>query len=183
MPHDKNNNILAEGDLVHIPCRITEISQGERGCNLTLVAVEPSDDSTEYHPVIALNSRSVLKQANAIPAPTIEKFTDLNFGEAIAALKAGYAVARQGWNGKKMFVFLQRGSFDSENLMVWPNTFLFIEGIDARLFDKGDVGTVTRLPNLNMRAASGSTVTGWLASQTDILAEDWVVLNEPGDTE
>ena len=38
-------------------------------------------------------------------------------------------------------------------------------------------GTITRLPNLNMRAATGSTVTGWLASQTDILAEDWVDLD------
>jgi hypothetical protein len=92
------------------------------------------------------------------------------FGQAIEALKKGNAVSRQGWNGKGMCIFLNKGSHTIPQDQDLPNE---IEGIRANLFEKGPHGTVTRLPNLNMKAATGSTVTGWLASQTDILAEDW----------
>lgn len=95
----------------------------------------------------------------------------LTFGQAIEALKAGKAVARSGWNGKGMFLFLNKGSASA-----LPDRGTTIEGISDHLFDLGDDGTVTRLPNINMRAASGSTVTGWLASQADLLAEDWTII-------
>lgn len=96
----------------------------------------------------------------------------MNFGKAIEALKVGKKVAREGWNGKGMFIFLNEGSIDKEGI----TDYHLIEGIDSKLFSDGATGTVTRLPNLNMRAATGSTVTGWLASQTDILAEDWCIV-------
>lgn len=90
----------------------------------------------------------------------------MDFGKAIEALKAGNRVARAGWNGKGMFLWLNKGSYAgaSEPLIC---------GVHASLFDDGNLGTVTRMPNINMRAADGSTVIGWLASQTDMLAEDW----------
>ena len=96
--------------------------------------------------------------------------TKLNFGEALELLKQGKAVAREGWNGKKMCIYLNKGSNDFPDDQDTPN---HIEGINVQLFERGDKGTVRRLPNLNMQAATGSTVTGWLASQTDLLAEDW----------
>ena len=98
----------------------------------------------------------------------------ITFGEAIEALKEGKCVARNGWNGKNMYIYLNKG-----NVAKNPECDLEvteIDGIPVELFENGDVGTITRLPNLNMRAASGSIVTGWLASQTDILAEDWIIL-------
>jgi len=101
----------------------------------------------------------------------------MNFGEAVEALKLGSRVAREGWNGKKMFIYLNKGSIDvaSHHKEVRESENFFVEGIKSDLFESGDTGTVTRLPNLNMKAATGSTVTGWLASQTDILAEDWSI--------
>lgn len=96
----------------------------------------------------------------------------MNFGQAIEALKKGQAIAREGWNGKGMFLWLNRGSFP----YIEGEKPVQVEGIKSSLFENGDAGTVTRLPNINMRAATGSTVTGWLASQTDILAEDWQVV-------
>jgi len=95
----------------------------------------------------------------------------MKFGEAIEALKTGTIVSRAGWNGKGMFIFLNKGSRDIST----PDEkgISTVEGVPFELFESGDKGTVTRLPNINMRAASGSTITGWLASQTDILAEDW----------
>lgn len=102
----------------------------------------------------------------------VSNIKNFNFGQAIEFMKNGFNIMRQGWNGKNMFIYLNKG-----NIPYNPNNeeFPFIEGIRNELFEQGDVGTITRLPNLNMRAASGSTVTGWLASQTDILAEDWTL--------
>lgn len=99
----------------------------------------------------------------------------MNFGQAIDAVKDGQRVQRNGWNGKGMFIYLNKGSHDFERKPVSEGGVNTIGGVGTGLFDKGDTGTVTRMPNLNMRAADGSTVTGWLASQTDILADDWQV--------
>ena len=96
------------------------------------------------------------------------------FGIAIEALKLGHCVSRSGWNGKGMFIYLNKGSVskDPENDL----EFTSIDGIESSLFENGNTGTITRLPNINMRSATGSIVTGWLASQTDILAEDWGIV-------
>lgn len=97
----------------------------------------------------------------------------MNFGLALEALKQGKAIARQGWNGKGMFAYLNKGSHDISK----PREGKNVEGISFELFELGGQDTVTRLPNINMRAATGSTVTGWLASQTNLLAEDWEILD------
>lgn len=103
------------------------------------------------------------------------KTTELNFGDAIEAMKAGKCVARAGWNGKGMFVYLNEGSVDANGADAGKFAANSINGVDVQLFQCGDTGTATRMPNINMQAADGSTVTGWLASQTDILAEDWTI--------
>ncbi|MES3011958.1 MAG: DUF2829 domain-containing protein [Pseudomonadota bacterium] len=98
----------------------------------------------------------------------------LPFGVALDALKLGERISRAGWNGKGMHLWLNKGS--SETIPPHGPTQQLISGVDVRLFDLGDTGTITRLPNINMRAADGATVTGWLVSQTDMLADDWCVL-------
>jgi len=107
-----------------------------------------------------------------------KKAFDLSFGEALEELKRGRRIAREGWNGKGMFIFLRKGNVAADSSYVTETDIITgpVEGIGAMLFNIGDYGTVTRLPNINMKAASGSTVTGWLASQTDMLANDWLVL-------
>lgn len=86
----------------------------------------------------------------------------MNFGQAIEALKSGKRVARSGWNGKSMFLFLVNGS----NFKVNREPLLSImgEGYEA-----------TYRPHIDMRDAEGKIVP-WLASQTDMLAEDWGVV-------
>lgn len=103
------------------------------------------------------------------------KTENLTFGEALDLLKNGYRVARSGWNGKLTFIFAQTGSLDYGI----EGTPLLIDGVPSNLFDKGDIGTITRLPCVNMRTESGATSVGWTPSQTDMLASDWVWLNEP----
>jgi hypothetical protein len=71
----------------------------------------------------------------------------VDFGQALAALKTGSKVARTGWNGKGMYLELQVP--DNNSKMTLPYIYM-------------------------------STVTGdlipWLASQTDLQAEDWYLV-------
>lgn len=83
----------------------------------------------------------------------------MNFGQALAALKEGKRVARAGWNGKGMFLFLVAGS----NFIVNREPLLSIMGEGTQ---------VTYRPHIDMKDAEGKVVP-WLASQTDILADDW----------
>jgi hypothetical protein len=69
----------------------------------------------------------------------------VDFSEALGSLKAGSKMQRAGWNGKDMYVELQRP----------------------------DAHSKMSLPYLFMKTAQGDLVP-WLASQTDILAEDWI---------
>ncbi|MCY1558385.1 hypothetical protein D9M68_953150 [compost metagenome] len=97
----------------------------------------------------------------------------MSFSHALAALKGGECVARAGWNGKGMFIWLEKGSYDVPPAGDVPGT---ISGVPISLFDQGDNGTVTRMPHLCMRAGDGSTVTGWNASQSDTLTHDWTIV-------
>ena len=91
----------------------------------------------------------------------------MNFGHAIEAMKNGKRVARIGWNGKNMYLALQVGSVISSDLARG--------GIAKALADEGNSNIVIGA-HIDMRAADGTCVVGWLASQTDMLAEDWVIL-------
>lgn len=91
--------------------------------------------------------------------------TSMSFGHAIEALKAGRRVCREGWNGKGMWLILVPGA---DNLTVDEGRPLAKAGIP--------VGTVfDYLPHIDMWTAQGDLVP-WLASQSDMLAEDWMEL-------
>lgn len=95
----------------------------------------------------------------------------MTFGGAIELLKMGFKVARKGWNGKGMFIYMQDGSY--------PYFHQLKEDVQRKLVDSNctnDSGVVTICPHIDMKAADGSIVIGWLASQTDMLADDWVVV-------
>lgn len=94
-----------------------------------------------------------------------------DFGEALKELKAGKAVARAGWNGKGMFLTLQNGSTVDGNMM---------RNEPAKNYYGDNIVKVQA--HIDMKAADGTYVVGWLASQTDMLAEDWdvVEINECG---
>ena len=100
----------------------------------------------------------------------------LNFGLAIEALMQGHKVARAGWNGKGMFIWLKNGGIDGEDYNFADGQWPAVNGVSLRLFERHGFGVVTRMPCLCMRAAGGETVEGWLASQTDILASDWQIV-------
>ena len=84
-----------------------------------------------------------------------------NFGQALEALKLGKRVARQGWNGKGMWLILinygekQAGHVDlGNNLGVWAiNSYI------------------------GLKSAQDTFEAGWKPSSMDMLAEDWIILN------
>lgn len=95
---------------------------------------------------------------------------NLDFGKAIEALKQGKRIARQGWNGKGMFLFLLPAGIVPTKAIYDPTLRAVIES---------EVGgdTFEALGTIRMFTADKKILTGWLASQTDILSEDWEILN------
>lgn len=87
-----------------------------------------------------------------------------SFGRALNHLKVGDRVARKGWNGKGMFLFLVPGSTFKVNRA--PLLGIYPEGTE-----------INYCPHIDMKTADGKVVP-WLASQTDVLAEDWIVLED-----
>ena len=100
----------------------------------------------------------------------------MTFGLAIEALKAGKKVARAGWNGKRMWIALQPGSTIGRDQARGGAAKHRAEELHRDLPHDGTEGVIEILPHIDMRAADGSIVVGWLASQTDMLAEDWRVV-------
>ena len=83
----------------------------------------------------------------------------MNFGLALEELKKGNKVRRKGWNGKGIFIELQRPTETSK--MTHPYVFIDTTGLQT-----------------NNKYAPRDLVP-WLASQTDMLAEDWeIVIDE-----
>lgn len=88
-----------------------------------------------------------------------------DFGWALRCLKQGKAVTRKGWNGKGMFLMFQPNSKVPGNMM--RNEL-------AKKFYSDSI--VKICGHIDMKTADGTYIVGWLASQTDMLAEDWEVV-------
>jgi hypothetical protein len=82
----------------------------------------------------------------------------MDFGKALEKLKNGHKVARSGWNGKGIFIEIQRP--DEFSKMTSPYIFINTTGLQT---DNPD---------------APKSLVPWLASQTDMLAEDWQALTD-----
>ena len=87
---------------------------------------------------------------------------EFDFSIALDFLKAGQKVSRSGWNGKGMFLFLVDGSTFKVNRA--PLNKIYPEGTE-----------VNYCAHIDMKTADNKIVP-WLASQTDMLADDWTVV-------
>ena len=102
----------------------------------------------------------------------------MNFGKALKALKAGKKVAREGWNGKGMFVFQRPGDMLSTDMIVnkvksLPDSF---KKYVNDYYDVTETNMIKFCAYLCMKDANDNIVNGWLASQSDMLADDWMVV-------
>jgi Protein of unknown function (DUF2829). len=98
----------------------------------------------------------------------------VNFGTALEALKQGKRVARAGWNGKGMFLFLLPGG-------TVPKSAIHDSALRAVIDEQISGDTFDALPSIRMWTTNSqgrrAVLTGWLASQTDMLSNDWVIFD------
>lgn len=105
-----------------------------------------------------------------------QPLTALSFGHAIVAMKAGNKVARAGWNGKGMWLYLvPANSYPAQTEAAkeyWKNKEVPHTFVDS---DKS-VPMVPYGAYIAMKTAQENVVP-WLASQTDMLSDDWQVVD------
>ena len=93
----------------------------------------------------------------------------MDFGDAIRALKDGKRVARDGWNGKGMWLVLVPGTVEAQ----------LREGTPYRAALGKE--TCEILPHIDMWTTNAhgrrAMLPGWIASQTDMLSEDWQIVS------
>lgn len=82
----------------------------------------------------------------------------MDFGKALENLKNGHRVCREGWNGKGIFIALQTP--DENSKMTSPYIYIDTTGLQTD------------------NPAAPKSLVPWLASQTDMLADDWLVLTD-----
>jgi len=83
----------------------------------------------------------------------------MDFSDALFEIKEGNRMTREGWNGADQFIFLVPGS-----------TFTVDRPPLLGIYPEGTV--INYLPHIDIRNAQG-TIVPWLASQGDLMAEDW----------
>lgn len=92
----------------------------------------------------------------------------MNFGEAIEALKQGKKVTRKGWNGKGMFLWLKPATVIKAE---WCKDPLLHELAVSNGGEILGLGTICMFTHDS--TGRKAILTGWLASQSDMLSEDW----------
>lgn len=109
--------------------------------------------------------------ASAAPAPANEYHTypeRMDFSDALRYVKGGFRIARAGWNGKGMYLFLVSGStfqVSADRPMGKACPELVGQSVDYHA-------------HIDMKTAQGYVVP-WLCSQADMLADDWSVVPNP----
>lgn len=100
----------------------------------------------------------------------------MKFGEAITLLNAGHPVTRAGWNGKGMFL-VKAGGYKVAAEDVRPNGIITKEFLQGRGLTHMEI-----LPHIDMWTINAegrqAYLPGWMASQSDMLADDWMIYVE-----
>lgn len=113
---------------------------------------------------------------------------NLSFGAALEVAKSGGRIARQNWNGKGMFVFMRPADelhidmvIDKVKSLPKSVKDYYLQDITddngKRISPAAENDTIKFTAYLCMKAADGTIVNGWLASQTDMLSNDWEILD------
>lgn len=124
----------------------------------------PADENPEDEGYLVKYSDNYESWSPASAFSEAYRLTDgMNIGLAVEATKRGLRVSRKNWNGKGQYVFL---AGDVE----------FGTDADVSEFAGAEEGVYVA-PMLVLRTAQGTLQPGWLASQSDLLAEDWYIVD------
>jgi hypothetical protein len=150
------------GHVVHTYLQESEVVQQARKLCALIESLPGGEAATACSMAASNLSRSL--EGHWGPYP----LTNLTFGQAMEALKEGKRVAREGWNGRCMFLFLLPGARV-------PKTAIHDPALRA-LMEEQPGDTFEALPSIRMFTADKKVLTGWLASQTDMFATDYYIL-------
>lgn len=101
----------------------------------------------------------------------MEENKTMTFGEAIEALKQGKKVQRLGWNGKGMFLWLKPATTIKSEWCKDPMLKSLCDENGGEILALGTICMYT-----HDSTGRKAILTGWLASQSDMLLDDWVVV-------
>ena len=95
----------------------------------------------------------------------------LNFGEALQVAKEGSKIARKGWNGKNMWVAMTPGKvLNLAEHDIWTQ--------NVKDVAEANGGKVTLQPYMIMKNVVDEIQIGWIATQSDMLADDWFIVDK-----
>lgn len=97
----------------------------------------------------------------------------MNIGQAIIGMKNGFMVARSGWNGKNLFVFMQIPSTIPIDII--PKMQSLPQAVKDAFAKRG---IPINYSNQMALVDADNNITGWSPSGSDAIAEDWFVFNE-----
>lgn len=148
----KDSEDLAINLYIHMPDNSTEIIFNSEGHNKIEYIKKTYDDNMVH------------KNSDQIWITGYEFFSsrilEYGFNIALNIIKRGKRVARKGWNGKNMFIYyVPEGNYKPTTKVAAKNCI-------------NENGLVPYGAYIAMKTVDG-TVVPWLASQTDMLAEDW----------
>jgi hypothetical protein len=110
-------------------------------------------------------------------APDGRALVNRNFGEAIQALEKGKRVAREGWNGKGLFVFMQVPSRIVKEIV--PKMQSLPQSVkdefERRFNDPNQKVDAISYNNQLALVDPNNLITGWAPSTSDALAKDWII--------
>ncbi len=164
------------GGNVYVEGKTTPASESDTGIDeteyrvVTLAKYAAGEQSIgdENEENIPLNDDDRRAFAFALAEVARQNDDTMSFEGALAAMKAGNKVARAGWNGKGMWISIGEGNPALPAASFWnPH---------ARAFAEACGGTAEVLPYILFKTADGKILMGWLASQSDMLADDWMVV-------
>lgn len=89
------------------------------------------------------------------------------FGQAVAALKRGFKVAREGWNGKGMWLWLKHEAMVKSEWCHDPALKEIADRNGGEIYAGGCIC---------LKTAQNTIQSGWLPSQADVLANDWMLI-------
>lgn len=137
--------------------QMNPLNPSDAQVRISALGIIPGGAAGDYH--VSDSREIVIRELRRTDAIGMAPPRPLDFGDVVRGLKAGKRFARQGWNGRDMFIFLVPGS----RFKVSREPLLSILGEGTEVDYHGHV---------DMRTANGQIVP-WLCSQTDMLAEDW----------
>ena len=153
----------------YIRCHIVKATPMTRGCYNKLrgweMPANENPDDEGYHIIYpdAYESWCPKAQFEAAGRPV----DGMTFGMAIEKMKRGFKVARKGWNGKGMYIWMMSYAVVQAEWCKEPH---------LKELAESNGGQIECLGSIRMKTADNKVLTGWLASQTDMLSEDWCIV-------